>query len=121
VPDAAPHLPVPALPDALAQRNLLGERPLDEEGQAGAGARGHRVVKDFAEGGVASCLGAQADQLVLKTTKKIIFLLMLLRIFMKKGGRGNKLVVLPSLLVDCKILIFLNTYQYRTEKLESNG
>ncbi len=88
MPDAAPHLAVPSLPDALAKRDLLGERPLDEEGQAGAGARGHRVVKDFAEGGVAGGLGAQADQLVLKMTKIINFLLMLLRIFMKKGGEN---------------------------------
>ncbi len=70
MPDAAPHLPVAALPDALAKRDLLGERALDEEGQAGPGARGHRVVKDFAEGGVAGCLGAQADQLVLKKYRK---------------------------------------------------
>ncbi len=87
MPDAAPHLPVPSFPDALAQRNLLGERPLDEERQAGAGARGHRVVKDLAEGGVAGCLGAQADQLVLKITKIINFLLLLCEFLWKRGGK----------------------------------
>jgi hypothetical protein len=35
------------------------------------------VVKDLAEGGVAGCLGAQADQLVLKISKIIKILLML--------------------------------------------
>ncbi len=87
MPDAAPHLAVPALPDALAQRNLLGERALDEEGQAGAGAGGHRVVKDFAEGGVAGCLGAQADQLVLKMTKKIKFAYVLQILRIKEGEK----------------------------------
>ena len=66
MPDAAPHLPIAPLPDALAQSDLLGQRALHEEGQAGAGPRGHRVVKDLAQRRVAGCLGSQANQLVLR-------------------------------------------------------
>jgi len=63
VPDAAPHLPVATLADALAQRDLLGEHALDKKGQAGA--RGHPQVEYFAERGIVGCLGPQTDQLVL--------------------------------------------------------
>lgn len=49
MPDAAPHLTVTAPADALAQRHLAGHRALDEQRQAGARARGDRVLEVFLE------------------------------------------------------------------------
>ena len=69
MPDTAPHLPIPSLPNALAQCNLLGQRALDKEGQAGPRSGGHRVVEYLPEGGVAGRLGPQTDKLVLWEVK----------------------------------------------------
>ena len=47
VPQTAPHFTVAAFADALAQRDLFGHRPLNEQRHARTAARSHRVFKHF--------------------------------------------------------------------------
>lgn len=74
VPNPAPHLPISPLADALGQRNLLRERPLNEQRQPRSAPRRQRVLQVLPECAVS---GRGGPQQVLRRIVRVRVLLAL--------------------------------------------